>query len=209
LRKVIHNLGKNMPYPKTLTTLINALRRFPGVGTRTAERYAFQMIEWQERHRKELTDAIGAVAVQLQTCSTCGCLRDSEECFFCQPVRASAGAICVIAHRRDAFTIEETGAFKGLYHVLGGLLSPIDGIDTEQLAIEALMQRIKTHQIQEVILALDATLEGDTTALYLKQLLHSLPVHVSRLAFGLPLGSAFSYVDGSTLARAFSGRHAF
>lgn len=198
-----------MAYPKPLANLIATLRRLPGVGTRTAERYAFGILEWQQRQRRDLTDAIATLETDLTRCKACGCLSDVNGCAFCRPSRQATQTVCVLATLRDAFSIEETGAYRGLYHVLGGLLSPIDGMNTSHLAVDSLIERIATLQLQEVILALDATLEGDATALYLKEQLRHLPIKVSRLAFGIPIGSAFTYVDGSTLARAFTGRATF
>lgn len=196
-----------MSYPRHLNKVIAVLSRLPGVGKRTAERYAFQMLGWQAQQRKEFAETILSIDDHIQRCNSCGCLCDTAGCTYCVPERKVAGILCVIADAKDVFAIESTGAFRGQYHVLGGLLSPVEGIDVSQLNLAGLFRRIESERIQEIVLALDATLEGDTTALFLKEKLTAFPVDVSRLAFGLPMGSAFDYIDSSTLSRAFTGRN--
>lgn len=198
-----------MKYPLQIIKLIDVLKKLPGVGNRSAERFAFQMIKWNKSELKSMSDTIAATADQLRLCSICGCLTDDAPCRFCDESRLATGIICVIASLRDAFIIEGTREFKGCYHVIGGLLSPIDGHGPERLGIEKLRQRIISANVQELVIALDSTLEGDATALYLKSSLSDLPLQISRLAFGMPLGSSLDYVDGGTLARAFSARSAY
>src|SRR5262249_25052242 len=132
-----------------------------------------------------------------------------ELCPFCTPNRRASHLMCVISSPRDAFSIEQTREFKGLYHVLGGLLNPMEGFGPEKLFIISLKQRIQQLQIHEIVLALDSTIEGDATSLYLKRELDGFAIPISRLAFGIPMGSSLDYVDGGTLARAFSGRARF
>lgn len=198
-----------MKYPQHLLQLIQSLKKLPGVGNKSAERYAFQLLTWPKEHLRELSHIIQEIPNRLKQCPQCGCLSGDEGCSFCVPARHSIGAICVIASPRDAFAIEETGEYRGLYHVLGGLLSPMEGIGAEKLAIPQLKIRIAQHRITEMVIALDSTLEGDTTALYLKQELEPLQLSITRLAFGLPMGSSLDYVDGGTLARALTGRGRF
>lgn len=197
-----------MKYPVHLLKLIDVLRKLPGVGNKSAERFAFQMLNWPEKTLHEMGDIIKAIPDHIKQCHDCGCLM-GDACSFCTPERATKGTLCIIASPRDAFAIEETREYKGLYHVLGTLLSPMDGIGIERLALHQLHKRITSHQIQEVVIALDSTLEGDATSLYIKQELEPLKISVTRLAFGLPMGSSLDYVDGGTLARAFSGRARF
>lgn len=194
-------------YPEHLLKLIQVLKKLPGVGSRSAERFAFHLIKWTPEHLQELGSAVKEVPERIKHCSECGCLIGERSCFFCDS-RRNSKILCIIASARDAFSIEETHEYDGLYHVLGGLLSPMDKKGPEHLSLERLKLRIAKNEIKEVIIALDSTLEGDATALYLKQ---ELPdsTHVSRLAFGLPMGSHLDFVDGGTLARAFSGRHRF
>lgn len=200
---------KSMKYPLQVIKLIDVLKKLPGVGNRSAERFAFQMIQWKKSELASMAETISATADQLRLCSECGCLADDAPCRFCDESRLAAGIICVIASLRDAFIIEGTREFKGCYHVIGGLLSPIDGHGPERLSIEKLRKRISSTNAKELVIALDSTLEGDATALFLKSTLSDLPIQISRLAFGMPLGSSLDYVDGGTLARAFSSRSTY
>lgn len=198
-----------MSYPNHLLKLIDVLKKLPGVGIKSAERFAFQLLEWQPEHLSQMAEIIRQTPEKITHCNTCGCLIDTQvPCPFCLPQRQQQ-TLCIIAHPKDAFAIEETREFRGLYHVLGGVLSPIDGLTPQTLRIPSLIQRIQKHQIQEAIIAIDSTLEGDTTALYLKQELEPLSVKLSRLAFGLPMGSAIDYIDGGTLAKALTARSQF
>lgn len=198
-----------MQYPSHLLKVINVLKRLPGVGSKSAERFAFHMLEWPQEHLNEMAHILKEIHDKLKQCSDCGCLKDDHTCPFCTETRRQSGIICVLSSAKEAFSIETTGEYKGLYHVLGGLLSPLDGIGPDKLSIVLLKNRIKDLKIKEVVIALDSTLEGDATALYLKQELELLHVATSRLAFGLPMGSPIDYVDGGTLARAFSARSKF
>lgn len=194
-------------YPEHLEKLIAVLRRLPGVGTRSAERYAFHMLSWKEGELKEMAQVVEGIPEKLKTCAVCGCLGDGATCRFC--VEGPVEMLCVIAEPRDAFSVASTGEFRGAYHVLGGVLSPIHGRGPECLRLEPLKTRIKALGVKEVVIALDSTLEGDTTALYLKKELEPYDIRISRLALGLPMGSSLDYVDGSTLARALTGRATF
>lgn len=198
-----------MHYPEHLQKLIQVLRKLPGVGNKSAERFAFHLLNWSNEQLQEMGDTVKEVKNRIKHCSDCGCLVDKEACLFCHSSKRDSNIVCVIASPRDAFSMEETHEYRGLYHVLGGLLSPLDSRGPERLLISKLKSRILTHSIQEVVIALDSTLEGDATALYIKQELAALPIHVSRLAFGMPMGSSIDYVDGGTLARAFAGRNKF
>jgi recombination protein RecR len=198
-----------MRYPSHLLKLIQAFRKLPGVGNKSAERFAFHLMNWDRGTLSEMAELIKRIPDEIHSCAECGCFTDKESCQFCHPERLTTGVLCVIASPRDAYAIEETREFKGIYQVLGGLLSPLDGIGPDLLAIPSLLRRIQTFNVREVVIALDSTLEGDTTALYIKRELDSLSVITSRLAFGLPMGSSLDYVDGGTLARAFAGRGKF
>lgn len=198
-----------MKYPAHLLKVIDVLRKLPGVGSKSAERFAFQMLTWDPHQLDEMSHVIKDIKNKLHQCSECGCLCEENQCLFCKDQRQNQGTLCIISSPRDAFAIETTGEFRGLYHVLGGLLSPMEGVGPEKLNLPQLKKRIVAHKIQELVIALDSTLEGDATALYLKQELEPIGLNISRLAFGLPMGSSLDYVDGGTLARAFSGRARF
>lgn len=196
-------------YPEHLQSLIEAFKRLPGVGSKSAERFAFDLIDWTEHELEQLGALISVTQKKLIPCTDCGCIKQDTACPFCTETRNQSKMLCVIATPKEAYALESTHAFRGLYHVLGGLLSPLDGFHPEKLSLPSLIRRIKELEIQEVVLALDSTVEGDATALYLKKELSSLPLSISRLAFGLPMGSSLDYVDGGTLARALQGRSKF
>ena len=196
-------------YPTDITFLIAHLKKLPGVGTKTAERFAFHLLNWQEAELESFSSLLGHLKEKITLCPECRCLADSGQCFYCHNPARDPAHLCIIASPRDAYSIEETGAFRGVYHVLGGLLSPIDGKTPEHLNLELLKKRIVSLQVKEIIIALDSTLEGDTTSLYLKEQIQGWGLPVSRLAFGLPMGSSLDFVDGGTLARALTGRQSF
>ena len=196
-------------YPKDLITLIAYLKKLPGVGRKTAERFAFKLLDWNETTLNEFATSLSTLKEKVKPCEICGCLKDGETCTFCTRINRNQNQLCIIANPRDVFAIEETGSYRGLYHVLGSLLSPLEGKTPECLNFPYLKERIENLHVKEVILALDATLEGDATSLYLKEPLENLGIEVSRLALGLPLGSSLDFVDEGTLSQAFSGRGRF
>ena len=198
-----------MKYPPHLLKLIDALKKLPGVGTKSAERFAFEMISWPKSKIEEMAEIIQLSPKMLKHCQECGCLADADACYFCTSSHSRSRSLCLVATPRDVFAIESTHEFKGLYHVLGALLSPIDGTGPEKLDLQKLKRRIGELNTEELIIALDSTLEGDATSLYLKHELEPLNLSISRLAFGLPMGSSLDYVDGGTLARALSARGRF
>jgi recombination protein RecR len=196
-------------YPSDLLTLIAYLKKLPGIGTKTAERFAFQLLTWPQGQLQNFSEHLATIKEKIKSCPECGCLTDSLTCSFCDKERRDCTSLCIIASAKDVYAFEETRTFRGLYHVIGGLLSPLDDRSIECLQLPQLKKRLENLPIKEVILALDSTLEGDATALYLKEHLSTLGLSVSRLAFGLPMGSSLDYIDGSTLARALSGRQNF
>ncbi len=198
-----------MQYPSHLLKLIQVLKRFPGVGNKSAERFAFHLLTWPSDHLNEFGDTVLNAKNRLKHCLECGCLMDDENCSFCNLSKRESHVMCVLASAREVYAIEGTLEYKGLYHVLGGVLSPLENRGPEKLFLQKLKDRILALGVKEVVVALDSTLEGDATALFLKEELAIYPVKVSRLAFGLPMGSALEYVDGGTLARALQGRNQF
>ena len=196
-------------YPKDLLTLIAYLKKFPGVGKKTAERFAFSLLHGEEGELGELATLLATLRQRIQSCSECGCLMETTCCHFCDSKKRDSSIMCLIAHARDVYAIEETGMFNGLYHVLGTLLSPLDGKMPDSLNLPLLKKRINQSRVQEIILALDSTLEGDATALFLREKLKNQGLQVSRLALGLPLGSSLDFVDEGTLSQALTGRKSF
>ncbi|MBS0635508.1 MAG: recombination protein RecR [Verrucomicrobia bacterium] len=198
-----------MQYPQRLEKLFSLLQKLPGVGRRSSQRYAFDMLlHWPERTLQELAAALNDIKKVL-LCADCGCLADESHCLFCQDPMRRRDALCVVGSPREVYTLESTREFGGLYHVLPTLLSPLDGRGEEKLNLPKLIARIQKEQVTELILALDSSLEGDATCLFIKEKLQHLPVKISRLAFGIPVGSALEFVDGGTLARALSARGSF
>lgn len=200
-------------YPLALLQLIDFFTKLPGVGSKTAERYAFAMLRCRPEEVRNWAETLTTLHEKVVPCRECSALLTSTGgdllCSFCLSNTRDSRMLCVVAHPRDVFAIENTKEYKGLYHVLGGLLSPMEGIGPDDLHIAELVRRIRALSVQELIIGLDSTVEGDATALYIKQELEPFGLKIARLAFGLPLGSALEYVHGDTLARAFSGRRIF
>ncbi len=195
-----------MSYPVALQKIILFLRKFPGVGKKTAERFAFQIISWKNSDLLAFGDLLKSIQNDLLTCPTCKALFDREKCPFCDSETRDSSSVCVVASPKDVFSIESTGIYNGLYHVLPGLLSPIDHFGPNELHLAELKKRIDIACSKEVILAFDSTIEGDTTALFLKRELNKFGISVSRLAMGMPMGSSLDFLDEGTLSRAFSSR---
>ncbi len=196
-------------YPPHLLKLMEFLKKLPGVGNKSAERYAFQIVDWQPDELACFAKALSLTKELLQNCGECGCLTQENACPFCDAKSRSSETLCVVGHYKDVYAIEETREYKGLYHVLGSLLSPLEGRNPDRLNIQKIKKRVIDLEVKEIVIAIDATLEGDATSLYLKQELEDLEVQISRLALGLPMGSSLDYVDGGTLARALAGRRDF
>lgn len=195
-----------MHYPASLQKVMEYLKKLPGVGNKSAERYAFQLLDWDKDQLKEMALCFHTLHEKLSVCSDCGSLSEMGHCRFCSEERKATAIMCVVGSPKDIFAIEKTREYKGLYHVLGGLLSPMEGLGPDKLTIPKLIQRIIDNQINELIIAVDSTLEGDATSLFLKRELAPYNLNITRLAFGIPMGSALEYVDGGTLARALMGR---
>jgi recombination protein RecR len=191
-------------FPAPLLTLISHLKKLPGVGTRTAERFAFELLTWDPSSLSHFSETLATLPSQLPLCTTCGCLTDQTICPFCTSPSRDTTSLCIIASPRDAYALEETHSYRGLYHVIEHLLSPLDNRHASTLRLDRITHRLAP--VTEIIIALDSTLEGDTTALYLKSALSRPNLSISRLAFGLPIGTNLEYIDSGTLARSFTGR---
>jgi recombination protein RecR len=191
-----------------ISRLINELSKLPTIGPKTAARLVFHLLNRPRNEAQSLAEAILAVKDNVRFCALCYSLSESDPCEFCTDDRRDAGTICVVAEAKDVFAIERTGAFKGRYHVLGGLISPMDGIGPAQLHVKELVERIGREQPREIILATNPNAEGEATALYLSRLLLPLGAEVTRLAYGLPIGGDLDYADEMTLTKALEGRRA-
>jgi len=192
-------------YTRPLARLIDQFERLPGIGPRTAQRLALHLLRQPEEHIRAFADALLAARSQVGQCRRCFHLSADPLCEICLQEERRNGQLCVVADSRDLLALERTREYRGQYHVLGGLISPMDGVGPELLQIQTLVARVDQEAIGEVILALTPSVEGDTTSLYLARLLRPFTT-VSRIAYGLPVGSELDYADEVTLARALEGR---
>jgi recombination protein RecR len=196
-------------YEGIIQDLIDELGRLPGVGPKSAQRIAFHIIQSDRVDVTRLAEVLKTVKERVKFCSICGNISEEELCKICRDPRRDKTSICVVEESKDVLAIEKTREFKGSYHVLGGAISPIDGVGPENLRIKELMTRLAKTTISEVIIATDPNLEGEATATYLTRLIKPLGVKVSRLASGLPVGGDLEYADEITLGRAFEGRRSY
>lgn len=193
-------------YPDSLTQLIAGLSKLPGIGPRSAERIALHLVQSDADAVRQLAQQLVSTREQIAECSTCGALTESQPCAICADPRRDGSLICVVERPFDVFSIDKSGAFRGKFHVLGGKISPLNGIGPEDLRIGDLMKRVGTEGIREVILALSSDVEGDATSYYIARLLNERDVKVSRIAQGLPVGSGLEFADELTLSRAIEQR---
>lgn len=189
---------------RNLDNLVNALSKLPGIGPKTATRLALHIIKMPQEEVKELARAINLAKEGIKICKICGNYADEEICDICSNPQRDRETICVVADSRDIIAIESTREYRGLYHVLGGVLSPIDGIGPEELRIKELLNRLEG--VREVILALSPTIEGEATTLYLANLIKPLGLKVTRIAPGIPVGGELDYTDPATLIKSLEGR---
>jgi recombination protein RecR len=193
-------------YEGAVQDLIDELGRLPGVGPKSAQRIAFHLLQADAEDVNRLVSALTEVKSKVRFCDECGNVAEAEKCRICADPRRDHTAICVVEEPKDVVAIERTREFRGTYHVLGGAISPIDGIGPDDLRMRELMTRLASGEVQEVIIATDPNLEGEATATYLSRLLRDLGLTVTRLASGLPVGGDLEYADEVTLGRAFEGR---
>ena len=193
-------------YEGAVQDLIDELGRLPGVGPKSAQRIAFHLLQADSEDVTRLVTALTEVKARVRFCEVCGNVAQAERCRICADPRRDQTAICVVEEPKDVVAIERTREFRGTYHVLGGAISPIDGIGPDDLRVRELMTRLASGEVQEVIIATDPNLEGEATATYLSRLLRDVGVTVTRLASGLPVGGDLEYADEVTLGRAFEGR---
>jgi recombination protein RecR len=192
--------------PDSITTLISALNQLPGIGPRSAERMALHLVQTDPAAVKQLADAILQAREKIRFCTTCGALTEKSPCPICADARRDASLVCVVERAVDILSIEKSGTFRGKFHVLGGKISPLDGVEPDDLGIGALEKRLTQEPIKEVIIALSTDVEGDATSHYLAKRLARAGLKISRIAYGLPAGSGLEFADELTLSRALEGR---
>lgn len=194
-----------MPLPKSFTDLVNNLTILPGVGEKTAERFVYSLYEKEEDEIENLAQSLIDFKKTIRNCSICGCLSDEDECEVCQDNNRDKNTICIVEDSKNVFFIEKTKKYNGYYHVLNGLISPIDGIDPEDLNISSLMNG-RLDNVKEIILAINPSIEGEVTSLYLKKILEKYDIKISRLSYGIPMGGDMEYLDPLMISKALDDR---
>ncbi len=195
-----------MIYPNTLQRIIDFYKKIPGIGEKSAERIALASLEIDEKDINDFSDAISNSKKILKKCEICGNLTETKICNICSDELRDNNLICVIEDYKSVFSFEKNGNFKGKYHVLGGLISPLDNITPDEINIKNLIKRCNNNKQIELIIALKSSMEGETTTLYIKKILENSGVKVSRLAYGIPMGMEIDYIDGTTLEKAIEDR---
>ena len=193
-----------MRQPECIERLINELSKLPGVGKKTAQRYAYGIIEWDKQAASDLASAIIEVKEKIGKCSVCGNYSETSVCDICST--RDKRVICVVSYPKDVLSLERVSGFKGVYHVLGGVISPINGITPDKIRFAELIARVNERDVKEVIVATNPTPDGEVTAMYISRALKPLGVKVTRLAYGIPVGADLEYADEVTLGRALEGR---
>lgn len=195
-----------MFFTRPLARLIEEFQKFPGVGPKSAQRMAFHVLDLSHEEVRGLADAIIDAKQKVKNCSVCSHLSAEDPCELCLDTRRDQTTICVVADARDVIALERTREYRGLYHVLRGLISPLEGKGPDQLSVKELLMRLHDGAVQEIILAINPTVEGDATVLYLTRLIKPVGIKLSRIAFGLPMGSDLEYADDMTLSKSLEGR---
>ena len=195
-----------MIYPKSIASLIEHFQKFPSVGPKSAQRMAFYLLRMPINEVEKFAQSMIDAKQNTKTCEICFNLSASTPCEICSSPQRDRSTICVVAETKDLIAVEKTNEYKGLYHVLQGLISPMDGIGADDIRIKELLTRLTNEEVKEVILALSPSVEGEATSLYLSKLIKPFGIKISRIAFGLPVGSDLEYADEITIARAIEGR---
>ena len=196
-----------MNYPESLNNLINSLKKLPSIGEKSAERLAFAIMNFDEEEILIFSNSIKDVKSKIKKCSICGNITENEICDICLNEERDKTVICVVEDSKNIITLEKMGTYNGKYHVLNGLISPINGKGPKDIEIDSLIQKVNNNDINEVIIAISPTLEGETTALYISKLLENTKVIVSRIAYGIPMGADMEYLDPMTLSMALNNRN--
>ena len=192
-------------YPGSLNELIESFKYLPGIGEKTAERMAFAILEMDSEKVENFSSSIIDAKKNIHRCPICNSLTDKEKCLICSD-DTRGNTLCVVEDPKSVFLFEKLGLFKGKYHVLKGLISPLDGVNPEDIGIDKLLDRIQNEKFEEIIFAFKPSIEGETTALYIKKILEGLPIKITKIANGVPIGADMEYVDSLTLERALSDR---
>jgi recombination protein RecR len=192
--------------PDSITALITALNKLPGVGPRSAERIALHLVQADPAVAKQLADTMLQAREKIRFCATCGALTEKSPCSICDDARRDASLVCVVERAVDILSVEKSGTYRGKFHVLGGKISPLDGVEPDDLSIAALEKRLTQEPVREIIIALSTDVEGDATSFYLAKRLARPGLKISRIAYGLPAGSGLEFADELTLSRALEGR---
>ena len=193
-------------YPDSIKNLIESFKYLPGIGEKTAERLAFSILDLEEEQIELFSDSLLSVKKNIHPCPICNTLTDQEKCFVCSDINRDTDTLCVVDDVKSVFLFEKLGMFHGMYHVLDGLISPLDGVNPEDIGLDKLIDRIKNEKFKEVIFAFRPSIEGETTSLYIKRVLEGMGVVVTRIANGVPMGADMEYVDSLTLERALNDR---
>ena len=195
-----------MNYPKTILNIIECFKKFPGIGEKTAERMALSTLDMDEETLQLFSESLKKSKTNIKKCEKCGSLTESKLCEICEDKTRNHELICVVEECKNVILFEKIGSYRGVYHVLEGLISPLEGINPEDIHIDKLIKRIKEEKIKEVILALKPSIEGETTALYISKMLEKEKVKVSKIAHGIPMGAEIEYLDPLTLEMAMEDR---
>ena len=193
-------------YPESIKNLIESFKFLPGIGEKTAERLAFSVLDLEDEQVALFSDSLLSVKEKIHPCPICNTFTDTDHCFICSDTVRDKTVLCVVEDTKNVFLFEKLGMYHGMYHVLDGLISPLDGINPEDIGLDKLIDRIKMENFKEVIFAFRPSIEGETTSLYIKRVLEGMGAKVTRLASGVPMGADMEYVDSLTLERALNDR---
>ncbi len=193
-------------YPKSLNELIESFKYFPGIGEKTAERLAFSVLDFDDEKVELFTNSLKNIKKNISFCNICNSFVEDNNCLICNDKTRDRETLCIVEDAKNVFLIEKLQVYKGLYHVINGLISPLDGVNPEDIGLDKLIDRIKHENFKEIIFAFKPSIEGETTALYVKKLLEGLDIKITRLASGVPIGADMEYIDTLTLERALNDR---
>lgn len=193
-------------YPKSLKNLIESFKYFPGIGEKTAERLAFSVLNLEEEQVKMLAQSINDAKNNIKRCKICNNLSEEETCEICKNHDRNSKTLCIVEDPKTVFSIEKLETYHGYYHVLNGLISSLNGVNPEKLRLDKLIERIQNDKFEEVIIAVKQSIEGEMTALYIKNIISDMPIKVTRIASGIPIGADMEYIDALTLEKAFDNR---